>query len=325
MKKIRLICAALMALLILFAVCVELPLPIGGGSGGRNSVPPSVSIRYREADRILLATCMRITQSEGAPVRARFAVDEVLEGETAPAGALTLAAEAEPGRQYLLYLRTRVNEETGEPGGTELVPGSLITVKDGVAEADGAVFTLESLEADIARQRQILTVPAAEYYYGDFDSLVTACDEIVIGRVLSVSEPTETVCRSGGRGESTVSAIEEVFVSVCVENCLSGSRRSGEKLTVVFEPNYVRPVINAQDLSPKTVEAPPENTPKVGSAYVFFLIRSEDKKSDRYFTVNPYEGYLLLVGTTIVRPYYNEAMARVNDVWSLAEKLDTAN
>ena len=54
---------------------------------------------------------------------------------------------------------------------------------------------------------------------------------------------------------------------------------------------------------------------------MFFLIRSEDPKSDRYFTVNPYEGYVLLSGSAVIRPYYNEAMARINDVATLAAML----
>ena len=318
MKRAKLILTLLLAAAALFFVCAELPMRAGRDDPGSAALPPSVGIRYRDADRILLATCMRISQTEGAPARARFTVDEVFEGEASVGSAITVAAEAEPGKQYLLYLRTRTDPETGGSAGTELVPGSPITVSDGVAECDGAEFTLESLRRDVARQRRILTVPAEEYYYADLDSLIAACDEIVVARVLSVSEPQETLCRSAGKGESTLSTLEEVFVSVSVENGLSGERESGEKLSIVLEPNFVRPVINAQDLSAKTSAAPPETALRVGSAYVFFLKKSEDPKSARYFTVNPYEGCVLLAGSTVVRPYYNEAMARVNDVAALA-------
>ena len=321
MKKSKLIPALLLAAVVLFFVCAEFPMRAGREDPRSAAIPPSVSIRYRDADRILLATCMRVSQTEGAPARARFKIDEVFEGAASEGATLTVAAEAEPGRQYLLYLMTRVDPETGESAGTELVPGSLITVNDGVAEVDGAEFTLESLRRDVARQRNILTVPAEEYYYSDLGSLIEACDEIVIARVLSVSEPKETLCRSVGKGESTLNTLEELFVSVCVENGLAGELRGGEKLSIVLEPHYARPVINAQDLSAKTVAAPPVSTPRVGSAYVFFLIRSEDPKSDRYFTVNPYEGYVLLSGSAVIRPYYNEAMARINDVATLAAML----
>ena len=254
-------------------------------------------------------------------VRSRFTIEDSYEGSLVPGEAISLLIEAAEGQRYLIYLRSKTDPETGVSSGMETVPGTPFEVIDGMVVFDGGSCPLKTVADDIARQRSILTVPSAVYYYTDPASLIEACDEIVIARVLSVSDPTPTVCRSSQRGESTLNTLDQVFLSLSVEAVLMGEGSEGETLDVVLEPSNVRPVINAVDLTPKRVSDPPETAPRAGSAYVFFLLKSEDPKSSRFFTVNPYEGYVLLVGETLLHPYYNEAMGQVNDIARLEEML----
>lgn len=308
----------LLAAAMLLGVAFYLPLPNRPSEARRGDQPvAAISIMYRDAELVLLAACMRVTQTDEGLPNARFTVDEVLAGKAEAGDVLSVPMNADPGKQYLLYLKT--DPESG--GGYVPVSDSAVTVEEGTAYLEGRSCTLESIREDMERQNSILTVPAQKFFYNDFPSLAAACDEIVVARVLSVSEPTDTVCRSARRGESVVSTLEQVFMRVRVENGLYGSFKSGDKLSVVLEPYYVRPVINATDLSVKTVSAPPESLPQVGRSYIFFLLRSEDVKSDIYFTVNPYEGYVLLIGNTVRRPYYNTAMSEMNDLRIFAERL----
>lgn len=133
-----------------------------------------------------------------------------------------------------------------------------------------------------------------------------------------------TVCRSTGNGESTVNTLEQVFVRARVENPLFSGFKSGNKVDIVIEPHDVKPVINATDLTQKKVNTPPESTPTVGKVYIFFLVKSDDAKNNRFFTVNPYEGYVLLIGDSIIHPYYNNAFQQINDLGRFSELLRKA-
>ncbi len=317
---VRKILAALLAAAVIFIAAVDLSLPERRLVPKRSAPPPAaVSMMYREADIIILANCTRVSHPDGGAVRARFTVESSPQGNAAKGTAFSLNTEAAAGQRYLLYLNKL--ESSGAEPAYELIEGGIMPVTDGVVVFSGEKFTLESVLADIKRQQSILTVPAAEFYYNDFDSLVDACDEIIVGRVLKVSEPQSTVCRSSLKGESTLNTLDEIFMEVRIENPLYTDLAAGETISVVLEPYYVRPVTNAQDLSTKKVPVPPEGTPEAGEVYVFFLMRSADKKSGMYFTVNPYQGYVLLVGNTMIHPYYNEAFERINDLRRFAALL----
>lgn len=321
MSTFKKIMAAVLALLIVGTAAVRLPLPNRRTEHGENPPPASLSVLYREAESILICTCLRSAKDdEGVPV-STFKVGSVLVGNEAADAILRLAAEAVPGTEYLLYLKAA---EDGEDGAKVLIPGAVFAVEDGAISFEDKACSIAGIVKDIERQQKILTVPAQSYFYDRFDELVAACDEIVIGRVLKADGPKETTCRSTLRGESTVGTIEQVFLRVKIENGLFSGLKYGDKLNVVISPYYARPVINSVDLTPKTVEAPPETYPKEGGVYIFFLIRSEDTKSDYRFAVNPYEGCVQLIGNTIFHPYYNDAMRDMNDLLRFAKRLREA-
>ena len=314
MKKSKKILAAILALLILVSVSVQLPLPETADRDNSSELPPaSVSILYREAEKILVCTCIRTTEEEEEPTVSRFSVDSVLDGAAEAGQTFELNEHAELGAEYLVYL-AKPSEQPEEGGSAERLVTELIPIENGRIFYRGETCSIESVERDIKIQRKILTVPSQSFFYDSFERLVTA-------RVLSVSEPIETQCRSVDGGESTLSTQEQMFASISVLNGLYGELKCGEKLKVVISPYNARPVINETDLTTKTVEAPPTTGPKEGSVYIFFLLRSEDAKSDYYFTVNPYEGYVLFVGNTITRPYYNDAIRDINDIKRFSVKL----
>jgi hypothetical protein len=311
------ILAVILLALIIAAAAVRFPAAESEPNGAEEIPPASVSRLYREADRILLAACTRTTEEDDGSFKSRFLVKEALEGSARLNEFITLPVSALSGEMYLLYLKAGDNGET-------LVSSEPFMVKDGAVICENETCSIESVRKDIERQRRILTVPAQSLFYGDIASLAEACDEIVVARVLSVDGPTETVCRAESKGESTISTLEQVFLRIKVENGLFGELRYGDKLSVVLSPYYTRPVINAATLTPKTVDPPPASNPKAGSVYIFFLIKSEDSKSDYYFTVNPYEGYVLLIGNDISHPYYNEAFREVHDIKRFSELLRAA-
>lgn len=308
--------AALLAVYALAALVLLAVHPsISSQKQVSNDPPPAaLSMLYREADTVLLATCMRLTGEEAEQVAARFCVDKVLDGAAEEGDVITLAAEATAGVRYLLYIKNTDN-------GRELVSGSPIPVDSGNVIYENEVVSIESISEDMARQRKIIAIPSGLYFYGSLESLAPACDEIVIARVLSASEPTGTVCRSVMKGESTLSTLGMVFVRLKVENGFYGSLSYGDKLDVAIAPYNAIPVVNATDLTPMTADAPPVLTPQVGSAYIFFLIRGEDKKTVRYFPVNPYEGCVLLVGSSVIHPYYNDALKGIDDLAGFSARL----
>lgn len=308
MKPGKIIPAILLALLILFSVSVNLPLPDVRSEKEEETLPPaSVSLLYRDAERILISTCIRTADPDAGRPLAKFRVDEVLDGAAEVGSTFDLAAQAQLGGKYLLYLAPD-GEETG------IMTGDPVPVSKGSAQFENAVCTVESIKRDIEQQRKILTVPSQSFFYGEFGALANACDEILIGRVISVSEPTDTLCRSVDGGESTLSTLKQVFIRIKVENGMFGGFDYGDKLDIVLSPYNVRPVINAVDLTPKTVDMHPAVSFDVGARYIFFLMKSEDVKSDYYFTVNPYEGYVVVRGNALSRPYYNDAMRGINDI-----------
>lgn len=321
MRALKRIAAVLMLLLILFAVSVGLPLPDDRSDPNETELPPaSVSLLYRDAEKIVISTCMRTANPDAGRPLATFRVDEVLDGAAEAGSTFDIAAEAQLGGRYLFYLAP--GEEDGED--YRIMTGQPVPVNGGTAEFENAVCSIESIKRDIEEQRKILTVPSQSFFYGEFSALANACDEIVAARVLSVSEPTDIPCRSVGGGESTFSTQKQVFIRIKVENGFFGGLRYGDKLDVVLSPYNGRPVINATDLTPKIVDAHSAHGPKAGSRYVFFLLRSEDVKSDYYFMVNPYEGYVALSGNAISHPYYNEAFSEINDLRVFSDRLRDA-
>lgn len=307
-----------LAALILFAAAVRLPLPDTRRSGTEEDPPPAaISRLYREADAIVICVCLRANAAQGETGPSRFLIRRVLDGAAEEGEILDLPAAAETGREYLVYMGE------GETGEVELCAEPIL-VEEGAIGFEGETCSIASIMNDIDRQRRILTVPAQSFYYGSLPELAAACDEIIVGKVISVSEPTETECRSESKGESTFSTVEQVFIRVRVENGLFGGLRYGDKLNVVLTPYFAASVIKAADLNPKTVDPPPASYPKVGASYIFFLVRSEDKKSDRYFTVNPYEGCVLLIGNNVFHAYYNEAFREINDLRRFSDDLKKA-
>ena len=315
------ILAALLGLLILFAVSVSLPLPDRSSDNtGREPPPASVSLLYRDAERILICTCMRPADPEAGRELARFRVDEVLDGSAEQGSTFDIAAEALHGGKYLFYL-TRGGEEDAP---YRIMTGEPVPVNGGMAEFENTLCSIESIKRDIEEQRKILTVPSQSFFYGDLSSLANACDEIVIARVISVTEPVDTLCRSVEKGESTLSTLKQIFIRIRVENGFYGDLAYGDKLDVVLSPYNARPVINATDLTPKTVEVHPNAELEPGGRYVFFLQKSLDVKSDYYFAVNPYEGYVPVIGNAVTHRYYNDAMRGVNDIKELSALLHEA-
>ena len=316
-KHGKIILAALLGLLILFSVSVSLPLPDRSSEKADETPPPaSVSLLYRDAERILICTCLRTADPDAGRELAKFRVDEVLDGAVEKGLTFDIAADALLGGKYLIYL-TRGGEEEDY----RIMTGEPIPVEGGMAQFENAVCSIESIRRDIEEQRKILTVPSQSFFYGEFEPLVNACDEVIIGRVISVSGPVDTLCRSVEKGESTLSTLTQIFIRIRVENGFYGSFSYGDKIDVVFSPYNARPVVNATDLVPKTLEVHPDAEIQPGGRYIFFLQKSVDVKSDYYFAVNPYEGYVPVNGDAITHRYYNEAMSGVNDLKDFSARL----
>ena len=319
MRIVKIIAAFALALLVVFTAAVRLPLPDRTSPNSEGDPPPAaISRLYREADAIALCVCLHSSASAEETGTSRFLVRRVLDGAIEAGDILELPTAVEPGRMYLIYI------SEGEEGESSLCVEPIPVENEESFVFENEVCSIASVENDIERQRRIITVPAQSFYYGTLEGLAEACDEIIVGKVISVSEPTMTECRSESKGESTYSTMEQVFLRIRVENGLFGGLRYGDKLDVVMTPYSVASVIKATDLTPKTVDPPPASYPKVGTSYIFFLLRSDDKKSSLYFTVNPYEGSVLLIGNSVHHAHYNEAFREINDLRRFSADLKKA-
>lgn len=312
--------AAVLAAAVIFVAAVRLPLPDRRAADRAEETPPAALSRlFREADHIILCTCVSAEGADTETPTSRFRAEEFLEGEDKILYLFYLPVAAVKAKRFLVYLEDTVKEDGSS--GIKLMTDAPLPVENGRVEFEDSVCSVESIRRDIERQRKILTVPAQSFYYSGLEGLARACDEIVIGRVLTVGEPTVTPCRSVEKGEVTLFNQEQVFADIKVENGFYGSMRYGDRISVVVSPYDARPVINANDLSPRVFDSLPAASPKAGNVYLFFLIKSEDEKSLYYFTVNPYEGFVRVIGNNVVSPYYNEALSDIGDLRVFAEKL----
>lgn len=319
MNTVKRILAALLAAAVCFTAAVRLPLPDRRAADRAGETPPAaISRLFREAEYIVLCTCVSTEGADTESPSSRFRTDEFLEGESSGPYVFNLPVAAVKGELYLVYLDESASD--GEAG-AKLLTDAPIPVENGRAEFEGTTCSIDSIRRDIERQRAILTVPAQSFYYAELAALARACDEIVIGRVLTVGEPTVTVCRSVEKGEVTLSSQEQIFVEIKAENAFWGSPAYGDRITVVISAYDARPVINANDLTARISDIRPAAAPKAGNVYLFFLIKSEDEKSPYYFTVNPYEGFVRLIGNNVVTPYYNDALSEIGDLRVFADKL----
>lgn len=278
------------------------------------ALPASLSKLFRDADLIAVATCLLNTLSADDDIPTGFRIDRTVYGRASSGEVIKVDASADAGRKYLLYLKK------SDPSDTvySVLTQDPIPFTDNAATYESVSFPIESILKDIERQEKILTIPSKFYYYDDFHALITSCDEVILGRVISVSKPTATLCRSEAKGETTQSSMNMVFVRIKVENSFSDSFEYGDFIKMVLAPYNSIPIINDTDLTPITSSSPYFNVPSVGNTYVFFLIKGEDKKRDDYFTVNPYEGYVLILKNEIIRPYYNYALKNISDLDTLS-------
>ena len=279
---------------------------------------------YREASDIVLATCSLVYRSAGGGEVSRFIVDKVYDGALKVGETIALGREAEIGASYLLYLGKGGGADYAEDeAGFVSVTDELISVEGDTAYCAGVSCPLSDIIADIAEQRSVLTIPAESFYYTDLTELIRACDEIALCRVTAVEGPYATQCRSDVKGESVTSTVDQYYVTLTVENGFGGVHSYGNGIRVAISPDHAQSVINAQDLTARQYNTPVK-MPRIGQYYIFFLVRSGDNKSDCYFAVNPYQGYIELREDTLVRPYYNEALTGVESLSEFAEILASA-
>lgn len=320
MNKLRTSALVFLFVIILFFSSVLIPLPKKSEKKMPSfSLPPaSLSVLYREADAIVIASCIHKNLDENGKNVSRFSVIESIDGKLKEGDTFSLYSDASTALDYLLYL-AETNEY--DQSGYSLLTSSPIPVNEGLASYEGTVFSLENVIDDIENQRMKVTVPSKVYYYGSIASLASSCDEIVIGKVLGHSEKIPTYCRSETKDEVVMSTLDMVFLNVVVENCFSGDLSYGDCIRIIFPPHDSIPVIKETDLRSMTAEAPAFLIPETGMNCIFFLNKSQDKKSSDYFTVNSYEGYCLLIGDGIICPSYNQAMKDVEDLNEFSEIL----
>ena len=320
MRRIKTLLAcvlvAVMAVGVAFA-SVNIAAP---GAAASSAAAPGMTMHrsFREASDIVLATCSAVYRSASGVQMSRFTVDTVYAGSIKPGTLISLPGKANVGESCLLYLGRGGGADYAEDeAGYVSVTDEFITVKDGVASCGGVNYSLSAILEDLNEQRGVLTVPAQSFYYNDPQSLLAACDEVVIGMVVSVEGPVPTQTRSDEKGESVISTTEQTFVTVKVENGMGGMHAYGDTLRIALSPAKSQSVINATDLTSVSFTAP-LLMPKAGEHYVFMLLRSTDSKSDCLFAVNPYQGYVMLVGDSLANPYYNTAFRELGSINELA-------
>ena len=136
--------AVLLFLLILLSVSVSIAIP--SEKKEEVSPPASMSILYRESEKILVATCMRLSRNETGDTISRFRADTVIDGALKEGELLSVVTEAAEGQQYLLYLTENKSVDSVE---YHLLTPSPISVEDGVFVYDGVKLTVDSLSMDI--------------------------------------------------------------------------------------------------------------------------------------------------------------------------------
>ena len=281
--------------------------PVSAGVSSAASTELAIHRSYREASDIVLATCSLQYRSASGNAVSRFTVDKVYDGTLSVGDSITLSGGAKVGESYLLYLGQGGGADYAEDeAGFVSVTDQLISVRGDTAYCGGESYSLSSIIDDLSEQRSVLTIPAQSFYYNDLTELINACDDVVLCRVIGVEGPYSTRCRSNEKGETVLSTVEQTFLTLKVENGFGGEHSYGDRLRVAISPEHMQSVINAGDLSSVHFGSPIK-MPEEGGDYLFFLLHSEDAKSDCCFAVNPYQGCIELDGDRLIRPYYNTA------------------
>lgn len=276
---------------------------------------------YREASDIVLAACSLRYRAASGGLVSRFTVEKVYAGTLSAGDVFSLPGQANVGESYLLYLGRGGGADYAEDeAGYVSVTDRLIMVRGDTAYCGGGSYSLSSIIEDLSEQRSVLTVPAESLYYDDPRELICACADVVLCRVVACEGPVATQCRSDIKGETVMSTVDQTYYTLMVENGFGGEHSYGDRIRVAISPERTRSVINAGDLSSVSF-ASPVKTPQVGKDYLFFLIHSEDAKSDCCFVINPYQGYIELSGDLLIRPFCNAAFADISGLEEFAKLL----
>ncbi len=312
----RVLLVLLVSAIVLCAAAVYIPDVISSRVSSAEGSHTLALLRgcYRDSSEVVFATCVVSFTSTNGGSTSRFTVDEVLGGDLVVGQTVSVSESASVGKSYLLYLKNGGGADYAEDeSGFATVTDGLVAVSGSNAVYGGESVSLEALTSDISEQSTVLTVPAQSFNYDSLDTLAAAADEIFIGTVVSVSSPEHTLCRSYEKGESVLNTLDVTYVTIRVVNGMGSTLSRGDTVTLALIASRVHSVISATDLTSVSFRSPILQ-PAEGSSYVFFLEHSADEKSDVFFTVNPYEGYVRLEGNSLIRPYYNAAMKGMYDL-----------
>ena len=264
---------------------------------------------YRNSSLVVQGTCLYEHIDPNGQTCFDVEIDNVIAGDAQP-GDLIHCTKLQliPQERYLLYLGE--GEDTFH---TEDTQGYLPLHEEPLRIVDNEVIwgntriPLEMIDRDIAEQKLIISAPAETYYYADLADLVSASDQIFIGRVKGVSLWTPTTMRTNADGTSVEKSVVTSLVTVEAFGSIKGEFKFSDTLTLVNASEKFSDMLDYGSLRPLDYAFYEIPELKKGGIYLFFLQEGPDAKQKYYFPVNQLQGYVELEGEALIDA--NEVLA----------------
>ena len=291
MKNILKPLAVALAMCAFVCACAS---PVGVQLTGERALSDAQRI-YKNAALVVLGDCVQSHINSGGDTCYDLSVTEVIAGNSRAGEVIHCTQGAmKDGETYLLYLTEGEDKyHTEDMLNYKLLSDAPLPVSpNGMVALSGTQVPLSDIKADIARMDAVISAPAVAYFYKNLAELVSASDEVFIGRVKSLSDMEDVAFRSQTDGTMVENTLPAAIATVEAYGVLKGALNYGDTVELVHSPAMSANLIDAKTLTTLSYGAEDALEFEEGEVYLFFLTHSPDPKQDYRFSVNPIQGYV---------------------------------
>lgn len=232
----------------------------------------------------------------------------------------------EPGEEYLLYLGAGGDVfHTEDTAGYTLLYGEPLRIVDNEVLWNNSVrISIETLKRDAVQQNFIVNIPANFYYYRTLSGLVSAADELFIGRIRNISQWSPMTMRSVADGATVEKSVISSLVTIEALGSIKGKFKYSDTVVMVNTSEKIVDLMDSETLRSKDY-APYETLAlKEGGIYLFFLKKGPDAKQTYYFPVNQIQGYVEINGEALSASLSNETFSGERALTPMVQRIQTA-
>lgn len=316
--KIRLI--ALLLCLLFLSACAA-PVPVQNKTDPR--VLQEARGQYRNSSLIVRGVCVQTHIGTDGSMCYDLEITEIIAGEAKIGDLIHCKKEMTQGGEYILYLSEGEDVIHAEDMAGFTLQAGPLPIKEDTVQWDASGISLSELMQDIEEMRSVIVAPAKTYYHNELAELVSAADEIFIGRVDELPPMKELPFNTREEGVSTESSPLAAIVSVQAYGSVKGTVNYGDTLELVYSRETTANILDAGTLTAHS-EMRPAPLLREDELYVFFLNYGPDPKQPYLFPVNIYQGYVHLSGDALYVSETNTALREYRSLIPLVQDMRKA-